>query len=372
MFDSLHIQGFRPFRDLKLTGLGTVNLLVGKNNIGKTAALEGIKMLCSGAAAMSEVRKLLDIHEEMERDSLEEGESELAWNIGRLFYGESSVTEPPWTRSLSIGPLGAPQSTLGLELVWVREKQNDTGEAALEIVDNLSLFDNAQDLFQAVALSFGEVHRRTIKFERFFRYRRYPVRFADRSVGSVNCHFLPARGFPENEVAVLWDKVVLTDWESVVLDALGIISPGIDRISLIESNRRSPGSRVALVRRSGLQSPEPLKSLGDGMNRIFEMALALVNSRGGVLLVDEVENGIHYSVQQELWSFVFEMAQRLGCQIFATTHSWDCIEAFQRVASSHVAQGALIRLYQHENEIDANTFDEHQLEILTRESIEVR
>lgn len=108
------------------------------------------------------------------------------------------------------------------------------------------------------------------------------------------------------------------------------------------------------------------------MNRIFEMTLGLVNSKNGIFLIDEIENGVHYSVQSKLWSFIFQIAARMQIQVFATTHSWDCIEAFQKAASAHPAQGALIRLYDQEGKISAHTFDEHQLEILTRESIEVR
>ena len=194
---------------------------------------------------------------------------------------------------------------------------------------------------------------------------------ADSETGVINCHYLPARGFTENEAGELWDSIVLTDLESDVLQALQIIAPEIERISLIESKMRR-GERLALIRRAERQTPEPLKSMGDGMNRIFEMALGLANAKNGIFLVDEIENGVHYSVQEELWSFIFQVSSRLQSQVFATTHSWDCIESFQKTASSHPAEGALIRLYQQEQKISAHTFDEHRLEILTRESIEVR
>ena len=88
----------------------------------------------------------------------------------------------------------------------------------------------------------------------------------------------------------MWDSVVLTDLESDVLAALQIIAPEIERISFIESKIRR-GERLALIRRAGRQTPEPLKSMGDGMNRIFEMALGLANAKSGIFLVDEIENG---------------------------------------------------------------------------------
>ncbi len=108
------------------------------------------------------------------------------------------------------------------------------------------------------------------------------------------------------------------------------------------------------------------------MNRIFELALGLVNASGGLFLADEVENGVHYSAQEQLWRFIFEAASRLNVQVFATTHSWDCIEAFQRAASSHKEDGVLISLSRQDDEVKAAVFNERDIEIITRESIEVR
>ncbi len=372
MFDSLHIRGFRAFEDLQLNGLGRVNLLVGKNNIGKTTALEAIKIRCAGTAAIWELRRLLDAQQEVKRDQPAEGEPQLPWNLRRIFHCESNSTTKPSRRRLSIGPINAPESTLTLTLGWAKVlRDDDTGALRRQVVEGIPGPEDEQDVSEAVILSFGDGSRHIYTPERIFRFRPSRPDMANSDIGVINCHYLPARGFAENEAGELWDRVVLTDLESDVLDALQIIAPEIERISLIESKMRR-GERLALVRRAEIQTPEPLKSMGDGMNRIFEMALGLANSKGGIFLVDEIENGVHYSVQEELWSFIFRVSSRLQSQVFATTHSWDCIESFQKAASSHPDEGALVRLYQQEQEIRAHTFDEQRLEILTRESIEVR
>ncbi len=111
-----------------------------------------------------------------------------------------------------------------------------------------------------------------------------------------------------------------------------------------------------LVRLEGETDPTPLKSAGDGMVRIFQVALALESAKNGrttsadshnrpfrpellstravgMLLVDEIENGIHYTVLPDLWRFIFRVAHLHNVQVFATTHSWDCVEAFQGVAA---------------------------------------
>ena len=76
----------------------------------------------------------------------------------------------------------------------------------------------------------------------------------------------------------------------------------------------------------------PLRSLGDGAVRLFGVALALANSQGGFLLIDEAENGIHHTIQRDFWRMVLLTAQANNVQVFATTHSWDCVVGFAQAA----------------------------------------
>ena len=76
----------------------------------------------------------------------------------------------------------------------------------------------------------------------------------------------------------------------------------------------------------------PIGSLGDGIWRLLGIALALVRARGGVLLVDEIDTGLHYSVLESMWRLVNETARRLDVQVFATTHSRDCYESLAAIA----------------------------------------
>ena len=109
------------------------------------------------------------------------------------------------------------------------------------------------------------------------------------------------------------------------------------------------------------------------MNRLFELALGLVNvENGGVFLIDEIDSGLHFTTLVDIWRVVFDAAARLNVQVFATTHSWECIEAFQKAATEHPEEGGLIRLERGEDGIRAESFSEEELAIITRESIEVR
>jgi predicted ATP-dependent endonuclease of OLD family len=100
--------------------------------------------------------------------------------------------------------------------------------------------------------------------------------------------------------------------------------------------------------------------------------LSLCNARNGVLLVDEIENGLHYSVQRDIWRAIFRLAKDLNVQVFATSHSWDCVRAFQEAASESPQDGVLVRLSRLDDRIAPTLFSEKELEIVTRDCIEVR
>jgi hypothetical protein len=169
----------------------------------------------------------------------------------------------------------------------------------------------------------------------------------------------------------LWDKIALSDREEDVAEALRIIDPDIEAVSMV-GGAGSRTSRTAIVRSKSLPRPVPLRSFGDGLNRLFGIILSLVNAKDGLLLIDEFENGMHYSVQPDAWRVIFKLAQRLDIQVVATSHSWDAIEAFQKAASEAPDEGVLIRLSRKGDDIVSTVFREDELAIATRDGIEVR
>jgi len=188
----------------------------------------------------------------------------------------------------------------------------------------------------------------------------------------ITCVLVPANGLNREQIIELWDGIALTGLEREVSNALRLIAPGVEGLNLVRTPA-SKGERDPIVNGAGMAEPLHFQNLGNGMWRNLGIALALLNAKDGILLIDEFENGLYYSVQPDLWRFVFRLARSLNAQVFATTHSWDCIEAFQRAASEdHQEEGLLIRLESKKGEIGVTLYDEQELTIATREHIEVR
>jgi len=177
------------------------------------------------------------------------------------------------------------------------------------------------------------------------------------------------------QIGKLWDNIALTALDKEVLNALRIVAPGVEGLTLVDDTSSSERirERIPIVKIAGIDERLPLGHLGDGMLRVLSIALALVNPKDGMLLIDEIENGLHYSVLPDIWRLIFTIAHQYNIQIFATTHSWDCIQAFQKASQEDThEEGVLIRLENKNGEIGATLFDERRLDIATSEEIEVR
>ena len=178
-------------------------------------------------------------------------------------------------------------------------------------------------------------------------------------------------------MARFWDSVALTDDEDLAVAALSLITnESIERVAVVGQGNRgtrlNQGRRV-MLRIAGERTPVPLKSLGDGATRFFALALALANSRNGFLVIDEAENGIHHSMQRDLWKMVLQTALKNDVQVFAATHSWDCVRGFaQAVMESEDAGGVLVRLERHGDETRAIEYSEEELRVAAEQGIEVR
>ena len=75
----------------------------------------------------------------------------------------------------------------------------------------------------------------------------------------------------------------------------------------------------------------PLHQYGEGANKLFRILVLLTLHKGGKLLIDEIDAGIHYSRFKQFWSIILEVAMKDNTQIIATTHNDECIQYFTEV-----------------------------------------
>jgi len=370
ILNSLDICRFRAFRHLRIERLGRVNLIVGKNNVGKTCLLEALALYASRGSLLL-MQELLEARDETSPLPVRNAVDTEGQNIRHLFFGRSDLEVQ--NETIHIGPIDAQADTLIIGVAWFVDRIDQDGQRQLQMLQPAD-YDAVDVRIPGLGIRIGNKLHMQYPLDQAISSMRRGLRPKAQFEGIVYS-FIPANGLGKEQSSRLWDSIALTDLEQDVLASLRIIAPKVVRVNLVGSTEHSQ-ERIPMVRTADRADPLPLRSLGEGMNRLFGLALALVNAKQGILLVDEVDSGLYYSVQPDLWRLIFEVARRLNVQVFATTHSWDCVEAFQKaIQQDPQKDGLLISLRDKEGEpghVVAVLFDESELAIVTREQIEVR
>ncbi len=372
LFDSLEIRNFRLFRHLQIERLGRVNLLVGRNNTGKTAVLEALRLYAAQGRPDVMLELIQARHEDRYPAVSDEDEWEHFLTVRNLFHQRKDYTQQP--PPIQIG--SATTQNDWLTIKWTKlARQVHQGAYQIFVPASPDQEETPEPPYVGFIIRLEE-QEQLITPDTNIRWFR-DVWFHEKREQKHLYAFVPAPGLGNFESARLWSNIAATDLEEDVIKALCIIEPNIAVFRFVHV--REPDGTVIhtpIVRLQGSKDPIPLRSLGEGINRMLGIALALVNARNGLLLVDEIESGLHYSVQDDMWRLVFETARRLNVQVFATTHSWDCVESFQRAAQEDDhAEGMLVSLRRERDDsgdVNPVLFDERRLGIAAREQIEVR
>ena len=369
MLRDLTIQNYRCFKDFNIDELARVNLIVGQNNIGKTTFLEAIYLLIH----QQNIQALFDVLDG--RGEMNNIQTQLAsgqavnrskYQFEHIFYGHQLTPD----RSIYIQ--SQKQEQLSLKI----EANSTNQQMVIPIAEKLETRFLAWELIacynQNVKVKISLLRDATIASVVSSQLTERNNNYLS-LVGSSQDNFILMRNtaISFNEMAVLWDSITLTPKEVSVVAALQILEPEVERISFTSNPTNKNG---ILIKIRGQNHPIPLGSMGDGMLRILGLAMAVVSSENGFLLVDEIDIGLHYQTQTDMWRLIFETAQRLNVQVFATTHSWDCIAAFQEALeqSQDSSVGKLFRLSRRGEDIRAVEYTPDELSVAVRQSIEVR
>ena len=192
----------------------------------------------------------------------------------------------------------------------------------------------------------------------------------------IGCQPLGPGVLSNEEIVRFWNAIALTDDEDRAIQALRLVfGSDLERVAVMREDEPIDKRHVerVLAKLRGQARPVPFQSLGDGALHLAGTAMALANSRNGFLLIDEAENGIHHTVQRDFWRMVLKTADENNVQVFATTHSYDCVRGFaQAVTECDGIDGALVRLERKDNEMWAVEYSERDLKVVGKQHIEVR
>lgn len=315
-------------------GLGRVNLLVGKNNTGKTSILEGLYILSSGSNPATLWQVLARRGEQVMPEPTLNRAIQAEIDVSHLFYGHDISAG---TR-LSISTKNdRPGRSVEYRIDMAKPEESphlfaqlaDEGPSA----PRLALWASGKPDFAISPLPLSKLG--SIRAEILQQYLN--LRVANVETGTTQ--FVTTESLAIGQILQLWSSVALTADEDRVIRALRILEPDIERIAQVQTGPVSyPGWGYSFPTRGGFfvrlannEKRIPIGSFGDGIWRMLALAVALVRAKDSLLLVDEIDTGLHYSVMGDMWKLINEAAELFNVQVFATTHSYDCVYSLARI-----------------------------------------
>jgi hypothetical protein len=366
MIDDVNIKGFRGLRDFSMENLGRINLLVGTNNSGKSSILEAIELMSSRGSLRSIWSATSRRGERLwfEDDSRRYSEGD----VSHLFYGHGFAVG---SKIEICAGSDATNKRFSMEVVWLPE---DDGEPIADLLsemnDPLGLKLEWENGLPTQPLLVPLSPRGGLS-------SRYISRSSVDRSDSPPIQFISTAALSPEEVLSLFDQVVLTPEEDLLVDALRTIEPDIERIASIGSDRARFANGVRqgniVVKLLNHRDRIPIGSMGDGIWRMLGIALSLVNAKNGILLIDEIDTGLHYSVLSKMWHLVKTTSERLNIQVFATTHSRDCYESLASISRDEISEGSCVTIQRIErNAKQSISFSEQEIVAASERGIEVR
>lgn len=312
----LTIQNFRGFDELKLSGLQAVNLIVGENNAGKTSFLEAL-----AAAAHPQAFQQLP----------------------GLFRAKEQHPDPRFYRWLL-------RDAPGVDEGFIEASGPD--------------LQNHLGLYRAMppGPSPGKHVHQSTRLQAFAGKSSKELRFC-----AVSVH----HGTPDSLVKSFGDAVRPSSGEEIMHEVLRSVDPRIKRIRVDPTEH---GNIIAVD--IGLSESIPLSQAGQGIFRLVSILSVLLGIKPQLCIIDEIENGIHYTALPRMWRGLAKVSELLGIQIFATTHSKECLEAANRVFHDEDEAGlrdlAVIQIMKVNDKIMARVLDEEHIEAAVDIDIELR
>ncbi len=271
----IEIKNYKLFKDFKASGFGRVNLIGGKNNVGKTAFMEACWIHC---------------------------------------YGKS-------TEKMSVALASVTTQRELLEYVG-KELTKDVFQKNLERNASFHVKSNLHETFFKVYQENGEKnyqflfanHNIDINANKF----NYDIQSSD------SLYFISSFGVSNKKLKTLYEVVQIQDKEELLYQFINQFDKNILNFKIIGGDK--PKCKVS----DGVYID--INEFGDGLKHYISIICALYAYKNGYLYIDEIGNGIHYTNYDKLWEIILTISKEQNVQVFATTHSKELIESYARVA----------------------------------------
>jgi len=369
-FNNISIYNFRGIDDAKLEGLADLNLVVGKNNSGKSSILEAFFVL----SGMSNPQVLLDIN--FIRNLKLNNDNDFRYvfknlNLAKPIELSGEVDNVP--RSCKIMPykdnersIILPQNNISSNQASI-EASFSPFKVSSSLMSEKVKLENKGRAVDGLEISFKNDER--TEEHAYISLKSEKIEISEAYEEELSVQYLNSQSILMGMIDL--SSMVKKKQIKELVNILKEIEPQLNDIQIVNDNE--------IYCDVGKAELLPIGIMGDGMRRILGVLSAMYDMTGGVLLLDEVENGLHYSSLKVFWKAVFMLQKKLDVQIIATTHSYEALgaladvkEELEESKSGSTPQLSLYRIEKEEEKTRIVHYDNDDVLISLDEYYEVR
>lgn len=345
-FNSIHVERLRGIKSADVQDLSRINVFFGKNNCGKSTLLEAIFLL-SGQSNPS-----LPVRINRARGYRDLRNSK---DVTIEFYN-LDATQPIMIESSG-------NENRHLEISLIRSNSH-----LVSLKDEGMARSQTTDAYFGVKLKFAGDKSSEIVFGENSEQEQGKSRADARYQERLNASLIsPRNSSIVNDIVDNLATIIENKQKDAIISALRTIEPKLEDLLVVGEN---------IMVDIGQDRYLPIQLMGDGMWRILSTIVHIYECKHGVILIDEVDNGLHPSVMSQLWQSIFTTAIENDVQVYVTTHNIDSIIGLNNVIVENPEYEKLMASYKliktKSDEVKAVRYDAKHLGFMIEQDIEMR
>ena len=322
-FKNIEIKNFRGIDHLKIDDLSRVNVFLGQNNSGKTSILECL-LLIMGMSSPDLPQSLNKIRS---RNNLI-GVADARYMFNNLILANAPEIVAKQTDDV------LRHVKLNLSYVFDEKEQTVQQNVPMPISESISLINTLEMLFDVTEEGATKSYRSSLTFNQAgtITGRKLAEGYVEKDfVGLITADLLS--GNLVNDLSELFKR----KQKDLILERLAMFDKSIYTVDILNND--------VYIGFEGTNEMLPLGMTGDGLRRYLNIIACSANPMINIIVIDEIDNGLHYSAYKKLWEAIFSLATTTNKQVFVTTHSKETLHRLNEMLEEHPVYQQEMRLY---------------------------
>ena len=321
-FKNIEIKNFRGIEHLKIDDLSRVNVFLGQNSSGKSSVLECLLLMMG--MSNPDLPQMIN--------TLRSRNFSTFADLDYMFRNYDLKIKPEIASEL----FDDTKRHLAVEMTYVFDggTQNDMQNGQIPTSETKTFLNTLKMIFDV------ESKQQKSRYECSITANQQGMisnkKLAEGYMEKNSVAFLSAdlsAGNPANDLVELAKR----KRKDIVTEQLKKFDSRITTLEILNN--------VAYVGLEGIDQLLTVNMQGDGLRRYLNIVAASANPMNNILLIDEIDNGLHYSAYKKLWEAIFALATTTNKQVFVTTHSKETLYYLNEMLEEHPDYQKEMRLY---------------------------